>query len=232
MENYSEYIIPAILVVAVILIIVISYYYSPKSRIMRQLKKVRRKPIHSVRENEYVKIVGKAKNKTSVTPLSAPLSKRPCVYYHVKVEKKGDKSWHTIIDDILFQDFYIQTTSESALVELNLTRKKQKLVHLVADHNAKSGFLKDADNTLEQYLQQHNKKSTNFLGLNRTLRYTERIIEIDEEIAVMGIGKWKTIDTPLDSYSDSRIVTLSGTEKQKLLVTDEPKAMEPVRRKL
>lgn len=64
------------------------------------------------------------------------------------------------------------------------------------------------------------------------MRYTERIIAVDEEIAVMGIGKWTTIDTPIDGYSDSRVLTLSGNSKQRLLITDEPKAMKRVERKL
>jgi hypothetical protein len=48
----------------------------------------------------------------------------------------------------------------------------------------------------------------------------------------MGIGKWITVDKPIDSYSGTRVLALSGSKKQKLLITDEPKAMERVNRKL
>lgn len=230
MENYTKFIIPALIFLGIGLIILIGTYFSSKNRILRQLKKMRRKPIYSVRDREYVKIIGKAKH--AGEPLIAPLSKRKCVYYDVKVEQKGDKSWHIIIDDILFQDFYIQEGSDHAIIQLNKTRKKQKLIHLVTDHTLHSGTFKEIPREFESYLKKHGKKSKGFLGFNKTLRYTERIIELDEEIAAMGIGKWTTIDTPIDGYSDSRILSLAGTEKQKLLITDEPKGLIRVKRKL
>jgi hypothetical protein len=136
------------------------------------------------------------------------------------------------VDDVQFQDFFLQAGTESAVIHLNARRKHEKRIHLVADHAFSSGFLNNLDEEVEPYLRQYGKSSKGALGFNKTMRFTERIIEVDEEIAAMGIGKWTTIDTPIDGYSDSRILSLTGTEKQKLLITDEPKAMERVKRKL
>lgn len=226
----TELIIPAIFIVSIGVIIFISIYYSKKNKILRELKKVRRKAIHSVRNNEYVKIVGKAKH--AAEPLIAPLSKRKCVYYDIKVKEKRGKHWRMLIDDVQFQDFFLQAGTDSAAIHLNTRREFEKQIHLVTDHKLHSGFLKDANEEVEHFLKQYGKNSTGAFGFNRTIHYTERIIELDEEIAVMGIGKWTTIDTPIDGYSDSRVLTLAGTKEQKLRITDEPKAMERVKRKL
>jgi hypothetical protein len=75
-----------ILFIVAIVIAVVSYFFSPSYRISKQLKNTRRKPIQNVRENEYVKIVGKAVNFDM--PLTAPMSKRSCVYYKIVVERK------------------------------------------------------------------------------------------------------------------------------------------------
>ncbi len=226
----EQFIIIGVIIVSGLLLIVFSTFFSKKNRILRELKKVRRKAIHNVRSNEYVKIVGKTKY--AGTPLVAPLSKRKCVYYDIKVKEKRGKHWKNIIDDVQFQDFFIQAGTESAVIHLSDKRANEKRIHLVADHTFSSGFLNNADEKTEQFLKQYGKNSTGTLGFNRTIRYTERIIELDEEIAVMGIGKWTTIDTPIDGYSDARVLALTGTKEQKLLITDEVKALERVKRKL
>ncbi|WP_298417327.1 hypothetical protein [uncultured Kordia sp.] len=228
--DISEFIIPGLFILGVAVLIIVGIYFSDKYRILRQLKKVRRKRIQSVRENEYVKIVGKAKH--AGAPLIAPLSKRECVYYKVEIEEKRGKSWRTMVNDVLFNDFFINTGTENAIVNIQAQATNSKRIHLVTDHSLNSGTFKNATPEIENYLALKGNKSTGFLGMNKTLRYKESIIELDEEIAVMGIGKWKTIDTPIDGYSDSRVLTLTGSKEQKLLVTDEPKAMKRVKRQL
>lgn len=227
--DFSEFIIPGLFLLGVGLLIFIGIYFSDKYRILRELKKVRRKQIHSVRENEYVKIVGKAKH--AGEPLTAPLSHRECVYYDVKVEEKRGKHWRTIVDDVCFNDFFISTGTEQAIVSVKAQLKDSKRIHLVTDHSLNSGTFRNTSPEVENYLALKGNKSTGFLGMNKTLRYKESIIELDEEIAVMGIGKWKTVDIPSDGYSDSRILTLTGSKEQKLLVTDEPKAMKRIDRR-
>ncbi len=64
-----------------------------------------------------------------------------------------------------------------------------------------------------------------FFGFNKTLKYTEGIIEIGEQITVAGIAKWKSLNEPLPDYPYSKIATLEATDKQKLIITDLPKAL-------
>lgn len=226
----KELLIPIAIVVVVITVIVIAHYFSKKNRILRELKKTRRKAINSIRENEYVKIIGKAKYVKE--PLVAPLSGRKCIYYQVIVEQKADKSWRTIIDDVKFQDFFVQTNTEMAIVKVSDLANSSKQVHLVKDFKESSGFLKDPTIKFDNYLEKHGKKSLSFLGLNKSMRYKEGIIALDEDIAVKGIANWKALNQTIEGYSYSRILTLSGNEKEKLLITDEPEALLRVKKRL
>lgn len=226
----DNFLIPIVIFSAVGVIMFLSFYFSDKNRILRELKKSRRKNISNVRDREYAKLVGKAKYVHE--PLIAPLSGRKCVYYHVLVERKGDKSWHTMIDETKKQDFFIESNSELAIVKADSETDSFKRVYLVKDHEKNSGFMNDPTIKLENYLAQHNKDSTGLLGFNKTIRYKEGIIALDEKIAVKGIGKWKALNEPIEGFSYSRVLTLQGSEKEKLLITDEPKALERVERKI
>ena len=221
-EN-SKFVVPILMLSAVAIIGIIAYYYSNKKIMLREFKKTRKKQINRIQENEYAKIIGKAKHVNK--PLVAPLSGRPCVYYHVIVEVKGDKSWIKMINEEKHQDFFIESSSEMAIVKMSSLQKSMRRFYLVKDYKEKSGFRNDAPEKLEAYLKYHNKKSTGLLGINKTIRYTEGVIELDEPIAVKGLAQWKTLNEPIEGYSYSKILTITGTKKVKLLITDEPKAL-------
>lgn len=208
---------------AVIIAGSLAFYFSSKNRILREFKKSRKKSLNSIKKNEYAKVIGIAK--PIKEPLTAPLSGRTCVYYHVTVEVKRDKNWRKIIDHTESQDFFIATNREMAMVKTSDLDPAFKHIHLVNDFNKNTGFRNDAPEKLEAYLKAHNKKSTSAFGFNKRMRYREAVIELNEPIAVKGMAEWQDLNTPINGYSYSKIITLTGTKKQKLLVTDEPKAL-------
>ncbi|WP_405294974.1 hypothetical protein [Algibacter sp. Ld11] len=222
-QENKHFLIPVFMFSTIILIGLLSYFFSKKNRMLREFKKTRKKSINSIKRNEYAKIIGKAKHVGE--PLVAPLSGRKCVYYHVVVEVKGDKSWRKIINDVKSQDFFVATSSEMVMLKTSNLRADSKYIHLVKDFSKNSGFRNDAPEQLEAYLRKHSKKSTGLFGINKQMRYKEGVIELDENIAVKGIAEWKSLNEPIEGYSYSKILTLTGTKKQKLLVTDEPKAL-------
>ncbi|GAA4895433.1 hypothetical protein GCM10023311_20180 [Flaviramulus aquimarinus] len=230
LKENSNVLIPAAMFLAFGIIAFVANYFSNKRIMLREFKKSRKTSISRIRENEYAKIIGKAKHVNE--PLTAPLSGRLCVYYHVVVEIKGDKRWNKIINDENAQDFFIESSSEMAIVKMSAIQKSMRRFFLVKDYKQNSGFRNDADGKLEAYLKQHNKKSTGILGINKTIRYTEGVIELNEPIAVKGIAKWKVLNEAVKGYSYSKIVTLEGTKKEKLLITDEPKALLYVNHRL
>jgi len=216
-------IIPVLMFLTMLMVGILSIYFSKKNRMLRAFKETRRKNINSIKRNEYAKVIGKAKHIEA--PLIAPLSGRKCVYYHVVVEVRGDKTWRKIIDDVKCQDFFISVNTEMAIVQTSDLDKTSNYVHLVKDFNKESGFRNDASEKLETYLKTYSKKSTGLFGVNKQMRYREGVIELNEDIAVKGICEWQNFSEPIDGYSYSKILTLTGTKKQKLLITDEPKAL-------
>lgn len=209
------------------ILIFLGFYYSKKNTILRELKKTRKKQISSVRENEYAKVIGKALHVHE--PLIAPLSGRKCVYYYVHIQRKGDKSWHTFIKEEKAQDFFLEINGEMAIVKPDEFPKK---TFVVEDFETNSGTFNDATPALEKFLKEHDKESTGFLGFNKTLRYKEGVIELKENISVKGIGKWKPLKEPIAGYSYSKILTLTGNQKQKLIITDLPESLKRVDNRL
>jgi len=112
-------------------------------------------------------------------PIKAPLSGRTCAYYHVIVEqqKSSGKSshWHTIINETNQSKYLIRDGNSYAFVEDSNLKS-----YIVKDKKFRSGFLNDATSELERYLQQHGKTSENLLGMNKTIRYCEGILENGE----------------------------------------------------
>lgn len=213
----------ALVAVIAIGLILLARYYNIKNKITRKLKNLPEKRITSIKTNEYAKIIGKAGilDKT----ITAPISKRKCLYYQVIIEQQKSYSenqtlWKTIIEEEKYIPFLIESKGEKAIIED--IDPKNKMIYLVKDVQKSSGFLSNAPQELEDFLKTYGKKSKGLLGFNKTMRYTEGIIEVDEVIAVMGVGHWKKTDHIIDRYS-SDTLHLYGDKKQKLIITDNPK---------
>ena len=222
----SNYLFPVLIIFALVIGLAISYYFSTKNIILRTLQKSPHKSINKIRENDYAKIIGKAKYVHQ--PLIAPLSGRPCVYYHVKIEKKVKNSWSTYVEDKKIQDFFIESGNELAFINTTQANKFSQM-YLVKDHKVQSGFLNDPSLILENYLKTLGKSSTSLLGFNKTLRYNEGVIELDEKIAIKGIAKWKSLSEPIEGYSYSKILHIYGSETQKFIITDLPEVTQKSR---
>lgn len=219
-------VIPILIIVIIIGIIGFSvYYFNPKKVILRKLSKTPSKPIGSLKTNEFVKITGKALHVKE--PLIAPLSKRKCIFYSMTIQKRvstGKSShWKTIVKEEKIQDFFIDNKGDFAIVK-PIQNPKNFISYLVKDKKASSGVFNGPTPEFESVLRQYNIDSTNFFGYNKSLRYTEGVIEIGEQITVAGIAKWKTLNEPIPEYTYSKIAALESSDKQKLIITDVPMA--------
>lgn len=207
----AQSIIIILFIIIVIGIISSALIFNDEARVRRALSKHRRKPISQVRTGEIAKIIGQAKSEKDT--LTAPLSGRKCVRYEVVVEKKGNKnSWTTIIDDSDQIDYYIEDETGKALIQLN-----DHIIHLVEDKEYNSGLLNDATEHLEEYLTSHGVKSEYWLGINKTLRYKEAIIAVNERIAVLGEGNW------IKSENDKKLLEIIESAQTRVYLTDDPK---------
>ena len=85
----SDVIIPIVIISIFAIIAFCVYYFSQKLVITRALSKIPLKPVGSLRTSELTKVTGKALHVHE--PLIAPLSKRKCVYYSIKIEQKNSQ---------------------------------------------------------------------------------------------------------------------------------------------
>lgn len=207
-----------ILIFAVI-VIVLSVVNDKKAIIRRKLNKAPLKRIASFRNREVAKFIGLVEFVDE--PLIAPLSKRPCAYYHVLVERQvsSGKSthWKTIIEETDHINYVVKDSSGVAAIS-----KKQLKSHIVLDRKYTSGTFKDADANLEHFLNMHGHQSEGFFGFNKTLRYREGILEAGEKIAVLGEGRWRQAEeVGLPSHL-GRILVMEASEKSQLYLSDDP----------
>ena len=215
----------------IVTIFFLIYYYSSKEVLIRKFKQIPNSSVNNLRTNQLTKITGKAS--PIKDPLIAPFSKRKCVFYRIKIEerkKRGETNrWVTIINDEKIQPFYLVKNGEQVIIEPSQELKNYK-AHLVIDERTSSGTFNDASPEFESLLNRYNIKSTGFFGFNKSLRYSEAIVAVGEEITVAGIGKWKDMQEPIEGYAYSKIAALESAEKQKLLITDLPKEKLNTRR--
>lgn len=209
-------------------IIFLTYYFKRKTIILRRLKKLRHQPINSLKTNIYSKIEGVAININE--PLIAPLSKRKCVFYKIKIEQeKGDHEnsyWRTLKEEENIQDFFIEQ-NEKRLIILPTKVPKNYYDYLVTDKKTHSGTFNDPTPEFKALLNHFNIDSEGFFGFNKQLRYSEAIIEIGEPLVVAGFVKWMTLESPIADYNYSRVATLVAKDNTKILITDSPDALRP-----
>lgn len=218
----SNSFIITITVISIALLIGLSiYYFNTKQIIIRTLFKLPIKQIGSLKINEFTRFSGKALHVKE--PLIAPFSKRKCIFYVMKIEKKSGKSsyWDTIVKEEKIQEFFLEKNGEFAIVRPS-QNPKNYISHLVVDKKANSGTFNDPTPAFKELLKTYNIDSETFFGFNKSLRYSEAIIEIGEQITVAGIAKLKSLKEPIEGYSYSKIAELESSDKQKLIITDLP----------
>jgi hypothetical protein len=146
----------------------------------------------------------------------------------MKIQKKvhnGKRShWKTIVSEEKFQDFFVDTNSDFVIIKPNNNPINYRC-HLVRDKRQSSGTFNDPTPQFVALLKRYNIEPETYFGFNKTLRYEEGIIEIGERITVAGIAKWQSLSDPLPEYPYSKIATLEGDHKQKLIITDLPEVL-------
>jgi len=122
--------------------------------------------------------------------LAAPLSGKPCVHLRFLVEEKrtrshaghgASSSWHTIIDDSQHAPCGLE--DETGLIAVDL-RGAEIVLH--PGKQTKSGTFNSAPEDLERMLKERYGKSSVGWIFNKTMRYTESLIEPGDVLFVAG----------------------------------------------
>lgn len=220
------FVIPILIILAISTIVFLVYYFSKKQIILRKLSKFQFKKVAQFKTNELTKISGKVLEVNK--PFIAPLSKRKCVAYVFKVRQKvksGKNShWKTLVKKEDIQDFFIEKDGELVMIKPSIESSNYYNC-MVEDNSMSSGTFNDPTPEFQKVLEAYGIESANWFGFNKTLRYSERIIEIGETITVGGIAKWKALEQPIEGFNYSKIAALESDGVQKLIITDLPQAI-------
>lgn len=194
-------------------------FFNKKAIVKRKLKKAGQKKISEFRSGDTAKLVGRVGFVEH--PLIAPLSGRKCAVYYVHVEERVASGkttrWRTLIEEEVWSKFVIKEGDKYAFIN-----DKNLKCYIVEDRNFRSGFMNDASARLEKYLNNKTYESENFLGLNRTIRYQEGVLENNEQIAVFGKGVWKDaaqLGLP-DTYG--KVLEITSNNGEAVYVSDDP----------
>ena len=208
-----------ILIAIISAVMFLANYFSKKAIIKRKLKKAISERISDFTNGEIAKVVGEVEFISN--PLVAPLSERKCAYYHVLVEQQvssGKSShWNTIIEEERTGTFVIRDGKYCA--HINSSKIKSYIVEARKYH---SGFLNDSTEILEKFLNDHGIESENFLGLNKTIRYREGVLEEGEHIAAMGKGEWKSAVQEQLPETYDKVLVITSTDEEDVYLSDDP----------
>ncbi|BDX39517.1 hypothetical protein CYCD_28720 [Tenuifilaceae bacterium CYCD] len=220
-----EYFLLIGVLVLVAVIVFFRCYLSRKAVVRRKLKNAIDKHISGFMNGDIAKIVGMVD--IVGKPLYAPLSGRKCAYYYVLVEQRvsNGKStyWKTIIEEERAGEFLLKDGRYCA--HINTQKVKS---YLVQDRIYTSGFMEDATEVLEKYLCAHGHKSENFIGLNKSLRYKEGVLEQGEVVAAMGRGEWKDAAQFNLSITLDRVLVIAATDDEPVYLSDDPATVRSI----
>jgi hypothetical protein len=204
-----------IIVIIAICLIIYHLYFTKQARVLRALKTTEEKDIDQIKTGDRVRVTGTVQ--LLGTTLNAPLSGRKCAYWHVFVESRSGKSSYTIADEEEAGDVILKKGPHIVVVR---TRKIN--TYLLKDANYSSGFLNDATDTLKRYLKKHNAKSTDLLGMNRSITYEEGVLEEGETVSVAGVAEWVSKSKFRFKSPGDKILTITASEQDPVYMTDEP----------
>lgn len=199
------------------------FWFSKKAVIKRALKKAPLMQISQFVGGESGRVTGRVAFLGQV--IEAPLSKRKCSYYNVTIEEYRSNgksgSWHVVLNEEKVGDIVLAQGSQYALIDKTAIKS-----YLIPDANFKSGTFNNATPELEAFLQSRGMKSTGLIGLNKTLRYVEGVLEENETFTVSGVGNWSTVKQAGVNIPSSRYLFITPGEKGVVYLTDDPKIAE------
>jgi hypothetical protein len=122
--------------------------------------------------------------------LEGPLTRRACLGYRFIVDEEQnqrstehgtDTVWRTVVDDRRMVPVEVDDGTGGVPMDLRLAD-----LRLEVDARARSGFLNNAPPELRQLLHERYGRSTRGLLFNKTMRYSEVLLEEGDRLIVIG----------------------------------------------
>lgn len=202
------------IILALATTLLVSTYFARDRRARRKLARAPVQAIAEVTPGTMARLTGTVQRLEE--QLTAPMSGRSCAYYLAIVEeyRGSNKSgnWVEILREEQHIDFLVRDDTGVAHIRMDAPH-----VVVVRDHQTRSGTFDDATPNEAAFLARFDKTSTNFLGLNRGLRYSEGALEFGEQVTVLGVTR--------PGQGAVRLV-MESLDDAPLLLTDHPRTVQ------
>jgi hypothetical protein len=215
-------VVTALILIGVVSAIAIASFLSTEEgRMYRRMQTTPRTLIHDARDGEMVKIVGKLRSVGA--PLRGPLSGRACSYYKLTVTQNptGNTS-RLVLSEEERRDFILEDPTGRALI-----RVSRAGIFAKRDLAERSGIMRDPTPEMLVILQRHSEKPRGSF-FNRHLKYEEAVLDLVEDVAVHGLGRWEPDpggEAPASYREAPRRLVLEASSAVPLYVTDDPGVM-------
>jgi len=190
-------------------------------RFRRELAAARSFSLATLPEDTRGRITGIARPLAPL--LEAPLTGRPCVYYHVRIEQVFAGITHELASEQRAVRFILEDGDQRAVIDPVHAR-----ISAGFDRSSESRAAFDANPVQRALLDHHALVDRNWVWTD-SVCYREAIIEVDEPIAVIGIG---TREPDLEAtsaglYRDpgATRLWLRGSPRFPLVITDDPSTL-------
>ena len=207
------FLLTAAILVGIAGLVFVVAYFSRDAKLKRLLRATPVCPLAQLTAHDAGRVVGKARAYRET--LDAPLTGRKCLYYEVIVNQKSGKHWHRILRETQGVEFLVDDGTGKALVDPNRAE-----VVVTIDGNSGSGTFDDADPAQEALLARHGHKSTGLM-FNKTLRYTEAIIGVGEQVSALGRrAEASSASRGSAAGAAAGAVPLAGAANGKVVISD------------
>lgn len=194
---------------------------------LRKKRKIEHTPTSKIRGISLgeVEIYGEAFNpqleqKDNNSENISPFSKKKCVYYITTIEEerknKNSTYWQVIHLDKFIRPFYVKDDTGKIIVDPHGAKFDIPLAF-----EEISGFGRDPSNDVRAYLDKNEIKFEGLFGMNKKLKYTERIIAEGDKVYVFGdtvpSGKMSSVgnENILINKKNKRSLFLISTSPEK-----------------
>jgi len=192
------------------------------AKVKRKLKNGIPRSISSVKEGEYVKIIGEVKSLGKT--LRAPISGYECLHFHVVVEEyerlQANRNKVVVIDKEFTIKFLLKNGGNYALIDTgsNITKSALEKRFYQKPNLSNGGAA-----YFEKFLKECGYSSIKSFESFGTKSYEEGIIEVDEKIAVLGKGSWrpaKEVGIPEKYAQNGKILVMQSSKGKPIYLSD------------
>jgi hypothetical protein len=154
--------------------------------------------------------------------LTAPVTGRPCVAFHLKIERKrGNQGWDTVVEDREVMPFAVVDETGQAIVDPT----EALALALVPDaYGSDALFALHGKEQHVQVARQLARDRFGKLGFLADIRFEEGIIEVGELISIGGLAERAPTpegERPTPRAAPERLV-LRGSPDEPLAISDSP----------